>query len=325
MDKYLLSFIIPCYGSEETVLSVIDEIIDTVGKEFQYDYEIIAVHDCSPDNVLHVLLESVKQNHKIKVIDLAKNMGKHAALMAGFTYAQGDYIICTDDDGQCPINDTFQLIERLRSGYDAVFAQYKKKKQSIIKNIGSYTNNLMANIILSKPLDLRFSNFFALKKFVIDEMVQYKNPYPYIEGLIVRTTSKIANVYLEERERLVGKSGFTFRKSLSLWLNGFTAFSVKPLRVATIMGFTCAIVGFLLGVYTIIHKLKYPSTPAGYSSIMASLFFVGGMIMLMLGLIGEYIGRIYISINNSPQYVIRQIINFNDQGPYETNNSVLRQ
>ncbi len=308
--KTLLSFVIPCYRSELTVEKVIDEIIETVAHcADKYDYEIICVNDCSPDNVISVLKKSASGNKKIKVIDLAKNSGKHAALMAGYAEVSGSFVVNLDDDGQCPIDKLWDLLAPLYEGYDAVYAKYPHKKQSAFKNFGSKINSMMANYIINKPKDLYISNFSVYKRFVVDEMILYRNPYPYNTGLVLRATSKVTNVKMAERERSAGVGHYTFKKSLSLWINGFTSFSVKPLRIATFCGALTALIGFVSGVVTIINKILNPDMLAGYSSLMAVLLFVSGMIMLMLGMIGEYIGRIYICINNSPQYVVRDKIN----------------
>ncbi len=307
--KMKISFVIPCYRSENTVSAVIDEIIGKVSEKPEYDYEIIAVNDSSPDNVYDVLVNRANENTKIKVIDLAKNGGKHAALMAAFAYVKGDYVVCVDDDGQCPVDKLWDLIEPLENGYDMSVAKYPKKKQSFGKNFGSKINSLMTRIMLEKPKDFVFSNFVARKKFVCDKIIEYKNPYPYLEGLSLSITRNIAFIEMEERSRLSGTSGYNFKKSLSLWINGFTAFSVKPLRISTFLGMVFATFGFLVGLIVVIKKLINPLIPMGYSSTMAALLFIGGIIMLMLGMLGEYIGRIYISINNSPQYVIRDTVN----------------
>lgn len=309
-----ISFVIPCYGSEKTIEFVINEIVEVVEeKANEYDYEIIAINDCSPDNVLSVLIRLANSSKKIKVIDFAKNFGKHAGVLAGFKFASGDYIVGLDDDGQCPVNHLWELLEPIiNNKSDYSMAGYNKVKQSVFKNIGSTINSLMSHILLKKPKNLYFSNFYAMKKYIAKEMIRYNNPYPYLEGLTLRTTDSFAIVPMEERERYEGNGNFTLHKSISLWLNGFTAFSVKPLRVSSIIGILCSFIGFIFGLAVIIKKLINPLIVIGYSSIMATLLFVGGIIMLMLGLIGEYIGRIYISINNSPQYVIKDIINYDE-------------
>lgn len=302
----LLSFTIPCYRSENTVTNVVDEIIAKVQEMSGYDYEIIAVNDCSPDNTWQVLETLAEGNPKIKCINLAKNVGKHAALMAAFSMVQGDIVIGVDDDGQCPLHELPKLLEPLNQGYDMSMASYPKKKQSLFKNFGSHVNDYMVRFLIGKPKGLVFSNFIARKRFVCEEIIKYKNPYPYLEGLTLRATHNIALVPMEERERQAGTSGYTLKKSLALWVNGCTAFSVKPLRLAAVLGLVFAVVGFLAGFALVIQKLINPAIQAGYTSIMALLLFVSGIMMLLLGIIGEYIGRIYICINDSPQYVIRE-------------------
>ena len=303
-----ISFVIPCYRSEKTVGSVIAEIISTMDPS-EYDYEIIAVNDCSPDDVWRVLKDLSACNKKIKAINLSKNMGKSSARMAGFNNATGDYIVSVDDDGQCPVDRIFDLIKPLSEGYDASIAKYPKKKQSAFKNFGSWVNSVMTRVMINKPKDLQVSNFSVVKKFVIDEIVKYDHPFPYFSGLLLRTTTKVTNVEMEERARISGKSTFTFAKLITLWMNGLTAFSVKPLRLATMIGTAYALLGFLFGIYTIIYKIINPNVAKGYSSTISIIMFTCGIMMLMLGLIGEYIGRIYICINKSPQYVIKETVN----------------
>lgn len=309
-----LSFVIPCYRSEYTLEDVIQEIIKTTFNKEEYTYEIILINDNSPDNVLSKIHKLSEENESIKSIDFTRNFGQHAALMAGYSACTGDIIISLDDDGQTPVDEVFSLIDKLNEGYDVIYGWYSNKKHSFFRNVGSRINDIMAEYLISKPKHLKVSSYFVARKFIIDEIIKYKNAYPYIMGLVFRTTRNIGNVEVQHRERVQGTSGYTLKKLISLWLNGFTAFSVKPLRFSTFIGFICAFLGFVYGAYTVINKIINPSTPAGYSSIMSALLFIGGMIMLMLGLIGEYIGRIYISINNSPQYVIRETININDKG-----------
>jgi undecaprenyl-phosphate 4-deoxy-4-formamido-L-arabinose transferase len=172
--------------------------------------------------------------------------------------------------------------------------------------MGSLINDVMAEQLINKPKNLKTTSYFVAKRFVINEIIKYKNPYPYIIGLVLRTTNNITNVAVVHRERMHGISGYNLKRLYSLWLNGFTAFSIKPLRIATLLGVICACFGFLYGSYTVVNKIINPATPAGYSSLMSALLFIGGMLMLILGLIGEYIGRVYISLNSSPQYVIRK-------------------
>ncbi len=309
-----LSFVIPCYRSELMVMNVVEEIREKMTERQELGYEIVMINDQSPDNVWSVIKKAAEEDSAITVIDLAKNVGKHAALMAGYSVCTGDIIVNVDDDSQCPLNELWELLKPIfEEDYDISIAQYSEKKQSRLKNFGSWVNDFMLRKLLNKPKDLYISNFWAVKKYICDEMLRYKNPYPYVIGLYLRSTNRIANVPMEERDRESGTSGYTFRKSLTLWLDGFTAFSVKPLRFSTFMGFFFAGAGFIYAAVTVIRKLLRPEIMVGYSSLMAVLLFIGGMLMLMLGLIGEYLGRIYISINNSPQYVIREVYHKEDE------------
>ncbi|MCD8026846.1 MAG: glycosyltransferase [Clostridiales bacterium] len=314
MEKKKISFVIPCYGSEKTIEFVIAEIGDVMAQRAEHDYEIIAVNDASPDDVFRVLREISAKNKRVKIIDLARNFGKHSAVMAGFSRVTGDYVVCLDDDGQCPTDRLWDLLQPIFDGKaDYTMAKYRVKKQSKFKNFGSHINALMSRFLINKPKELKFTNFKAMKRFVVDEIIKYDNPYPYLEGLVLRTTKNIVTVPMEERERVAGEGHFSFKKSLSLWINGFMAFSVKPLRAATLAGVLCALIGFVWGVVIIIKRIVNPVVVMGYSSTMAVILFIGGMIMVMLGLIGEYIGRIYISLNNSPQYVIREVIDVENE------------
>ena len=311
----LISFVIPCYRSEKTIELVIREIITVVAERNGYDYEIIAINDFSTDNVYSVLRGLAKENHKIKVINFSKNMGKHAAVLAGYSVAKGDYVVDLDDDFQCPTYELWRLLEPLElDECDVTIAEYNVKKENLIKRIGSNINCKMTNILLEKPKDIRFENFSIRKKFVCDEMIKYRNPYPFLEGLTLRVTHRIKTVPMEQRDRADdNRTGFTLKKSFSLLLNGLTAFSVKPLRISTVMGIIVAMAGFLWGIVIIARRIINVNMTVGYSSMMATMLFLGGIIMIMLGLIGEYVGRIYISVNDAPQYVIRNTINLNDK------------
>jgi len=304
-----ISFVIPCYCSEKTIPIVIEEIHSIMRGNTGYDYEIILVNDFSPDSVYKVISDLAQIDMRIKGIDLAKNFGQHSALMAGYGAAQGDIVVSLDDDGQIPLENVFELIKKIEDGYDVVYASFENNVRGGFRTFGTRMNDIMANILLQKPKELHITSFFAMKKFVCEEIIRYQSPYPYVSGLVLRTTKNVCNISMKQRARLMGASGYNFHKLLSLWLNGFTAFSIKPLRIATIAGAFCAFMGFLFGVWVIIRKLCHPEILAGYSSMVALLLFIGGVIMLMLGLIGEYIGRIYICINQSPQYVVRQTIN----------------
>ena len=310
-----VSFVIPCYRSAETIGKVVAEIDETMGKMPDHTYEIVLVNDSSPDNTFEVIRSLCAGRPDICGVNLARNFGQHAALMAGFRYTHGDVVVCLDDDGQTPAEEAGKLLDKIEAGYDVVYAKYTHKQHSGFRNFGSKINELMTRVMLGKPKELYLSSYFAARRFVIEEILRYTNPYPYVIGLVLRTTKRIANVEVSHREREVGVSGYTLGKLFGLWFNGFTAFSIKPLRIATAMGCVTALGGFSYGIYTVIKKFINPAVPVGFSAMMAATVFLGGMIMLMLGLIGEYLGRIYISLNNSPQYVIRECINAADEKP----------
>lgn len=302
-----LSFVIPCYKSERTIEGVVDEIRAAVALRAGVDFEVVMVCDHSPDGVYAAVARMCADDPAhLKGFDLARNFGQHAALMAGYAHVSGDYVISLDDDGQTPVGAVWSMLDRLMSdGLDVVYASYGVKKHSGFRNFGSRVNDWMACWLLNKPRTLRVSSYFVARRFVIDQVLAYDQAFPYVIGLVLRVTRNIANVPVEHRERKAGVSGYTFAKLLGLWMNGFTAFSVKPLRVASLIGVMCSFLGFAFGVWTIVNKIFiHPDAPVGYSSLMGALLFIGGMIMLLLGLVGEYVGRIYLCISKSPQYVI---------------------
>lgn len=304
-----LTFVIPCYCSANTIEGVLREIASKMDEKPEIDWEIVAVNDASPDGVLGVLESRAVSAPRLKVIDCAINRGKHAALMAGYAHATGDIVVGVDDDGQCPVDRLWDLIAPLEEGYDMAMARYGARQEWGYKAIGSVVNDWMARLLIGRPKNLKFSNFTARKKWLCDELAKYTNPYPYLEGLTLRITKNIATVPMEERPRTAGSSNFTFKRSLMLWLNGFTAFSVVPLRMASLAGFLFSFAGFVFAIVIVVRKLIQPEMSAGYASMMATTLFLGGVILLSLGLLGEYIGRIYICLNKSPQYVIRRTIN----------------
>lgn len=305
-----ISFCIPCYKSEQTLPKVVEEIRDTMSElADRYEYEIILVNDASPDGTFMKIKELAQKYPNVTGVDLAKNFGQHAALMAGFAHVSGDILVCLDDDGQTPPCEVTKLLDKIEEGEDVVYAKYDHKKHSLFRNFGSFLNEKMTEFMLGKPKELYVSSYFAARRFIVDEMLKYDKSYPYVIGLVLRSTKRIANVSIDHREREVGKSGYTFGKLLGLWMNGFTAFSVKPLRIATWSGIFCAVLGFLYGIYTIIKKLVLGDVVAvGFSALMSAVMFLGGMILFMLGMLGEYIGRMYMGMNNAPQYVIREVV-----------------
>lgn len=303
-----VSFVIPCYRSANTIEHVVQEITETMRDMEKYAFEIILVNDCSPDNTFSVIEKLAENMPNIVGVDLARNFGQHSALMAGFHQASGDVIVCLDDDGQTPADEVDKLLAKIEQGDDVVYASYANKQHSTFRNWGSRVNILMTEILLGKPKDLSITSYFAMRRFVMLEMIRYENCYPYVIGLVLRTTKRISNVEVQHRAREEGTSGYTIHKLLGLWMNGFTSFSVRPLRIATVMGVLTAGMGFLYLVYILIRFALGKTTLLGWSSTMAVLLVLGGVILLVLGLIGEYVGRIFMCINATPQYVIKKTV-----------------
>ena len=304
-----LSFVIPCYRSEHTLAGVVGEIHDKMKERSDLSYEIILVNDCSPDNVQAVIYRLCEKSpSNVFGIELARNFGQHAAILAGYHYITGDVVYAVDDDGQTPLESTFVLLDKLDEGYDIVWGSYGQKKHSLFRNFGSAVNAWMAEKLVGKPRGLQVTSFRVARRFVIDEIVRYDGAYPYLLGLLLRTTRKVTNVPVEHRSRKEGRSGYTLSKLFGLWMNGFTAFSVQPLRLATWGGFLCSGLGFLAMLLVVVRKLLNPHVALGYSSLMAVILFVGGVQMMMMGMLGEYIGRLYICQNKAPQFVIRKKI-----------------
>ena len=289
--KKLVSIVIPCYRSETMIAGVVADIDREMEKlKERYAYEIVLVNDCSPDATFEAIRRLCQEKPYITGVNLARNFGQHAALMAGFRQIKGELLVCLDDDGQTPASAIGDLLQGLEEGSDVVYAKYEHKHHNAFRNFGSRINDWMLCFMLGKPKDLYISSFFAAKRFIVDEMLRYQNAFPYVIGLVLRATKNIKNVTVEHHDRRAGESGYTLGKLFSLWFNGFTSFSEKPLRIATMVGVGCAALGFLYGVYTIIKKLVNPLVPVGFSALMSAIVFIGGMLMLMLGLIGEYVG-----------------------------------
>ncbi len=305
-----ISFVIPCYNSSKTIEAVVQEIIVTVQQRLEYDYEIILVDDYSKDDTAQVITSMAEKSEKIKAVLFAKNFGQPSAIMAGFQFVTGDYVVTSDDDGQTPINIIYEFIDKMNEEkFDVVCAKYIEREQpSAFRRFGSRMNEKMSNWLIKKPEGIYMSAYICARPFVIKELLKYKHSYPYLAGLILRVTQNIGNVETKQRERNIGNSNYTIKKLLHLWLNGFTAFSIRPLRVSVLVGIVCSGLGFLLALMTIVRKFININIQAGWSSMIALMLIIGGMILLSLGMIGEYVGRIYMCINDSPQYVIKSTV-----------------
>ena len=306
----LISFVIPCYRSENTLGHVVETIMDTVSKREGFECELVLVNDASPDGTWDVICDLNSKYDNVTGVDIAKNSGQQSAIMAGLRQAKGDLIAVSDDDGQTPVETIFEFYDCMEEGgYDVVCADYHGRgKRSLFRRMGSWANNVMTSFFMEKPEDLRLSVYFLAKRFVVEEMIRYNNAYPHMEGLLIRTTTNIGNVQVDQKERESGSSGYNFRKLFSTWVDGLTTFSIKPLRVAVFMGMIIGLIGFITMIVLILLKIFGPKMALGWTSLTASILLIGGIIMFMLGVIGEYIGRIYLSLNHNPQYVIREVL-----------------
>jgi len=306
--KQKISYVIPCYRSEHTIGDVVADISQTMGARPEYDYEIILVNDGSPDGTGTAITKLAHRDSHVLAIQLMRNFGQASAIMAGYHYVSGDIVVNLDDDGQTDPKQVFTLLDALTDDMDVIYARYDSKKHSWFRNFGTRVNDRMADHLIGKPQELIFTSYFCARRQVIDEVIKYDKPYPYIDGLIMRVTRRVGDAPIHHKEREEGESGYTFGKLLSLWMDGFTAFSVKPLRVATIFGFIVAAIGFIYGIVTVVQQLTSPSEVSGWASLISAVVFLGGMNMVLIGLVGEYIGRIYISQNNAPQFIVRETI-----------------
>jgi len=300
-----ITIIIPVFNSENTIFFLVKKIIEQINDVI---LEIILVNDCSKDKSEQKCNELFEKYPEIvKFYSLAKNVGEHNAVMAGLNNATGDFAIIIDDDFQNPISEIIKLINySLENNFDVIYTFYEQKKHSFFRNLGSKFNDIVANWLLNKPKKLYLSSFKSISKFIVDEIIKYDLPYPYIDGLILRTTSNIGKIKVEHAKREEGKSQYTLVKLISLWMNMVTNFSVKPLRLATYMGFIVSAISFILIIAVIIMKFIDPTVPPGYSSLLVSISFLGGIQLIAIGVLGEYLGRTFLSINKAPQFVIKK-------------------
>lgn len=306
----LISVVIPVYNSEKTIKIVLNNLKKQFDILSDYKFEIILINDNSKDNTLKVIEETIEKEENIKIINLSKNFGQHNALMAGFEYSEGDYIIYMDDDLQTPPSEISKLIYKIEeSSFDVVYGKYRKKKHKWYRKIGSKINDIMANMLIDKPKDIDITSFCIMKRFIVKEIIKYDKPYPYIFGLVFRITNNVGDVIVNHKKRVYGESNYNFKKLLFLWLNGFTNFSVKPLRISSLLGVIFSILSLLGMIYVFLQKLIYPDIEVGWTSLMVTIIFFGSIQLISLGLIGEYIGRIFLSINKKPQYIIKEIFN----------------
>jgi undecaprenyl-phosphate 4-deoxy-4-formamido-L-arabinose transferase len=303
-----ISVVVACYNSESSLREVVYCLTGIDCSRIGYEIEVVLVNDCSNDGTLGVIRDLCREFEDVRGVSLARNFGQQSAMLAGFRYCEGDYIAYCDDDGQSPVTDLIQLVQHLEEGYDMVWAKYPERKGSVFKRVGSVVNDKMVNLLIGKPRDLYFGNLWVARKFVIIEAMKCTNPFPYLGGLFLSITKNMSNVELAQNDSKRGESRYSFWRLLSVWLNGFTAYSVVPLRLASLTGVASSCGGFIFMVYILVQRFVSENAVDGYSSIMSVLLFMFGVVLITLGLMGEYLGRLYINVNRVPQFVIKEVI-----------------
>jgi len=316
-----VSVAIPCYRSARTITSVVDEVRSVIRSREGYDYQIILVNDYPEDDTFDVIAGLCREDPKIIGVNLTRNYGQGPAKMAALPYVTGDVLVYMDDDGQHPADQIFRLVDKVLEGYDIVYARFSSKHHSLFKRLTSRMNSKMLEWNGSKPKGITLSSYQAMSGSTAQALSKYRSPFPSLGGYLSHVSSRYANVDMEHRDRLAGTSNYTLSKMFRLWFTGFTNFSTVPLRMAAVIGAICAVTGFAAALFFVIRKLLDPSVAAGFTTSVALQLFIGGVIMMLLGLIGEYIGRIYMTVSDMPQYEIRQTLNAEDDkggpGPHE--------
>lgn len=311
----LISIAIPCYRSSKTLPHVVSSIQSAFADRPEHDYQIVLVNDGSPDQgaTYQTIQELCRKDRKIVGVNMSRNFGQSRAKMAALEYVRGDCVVFMDDDGQHPTEGIFTLVEKLQDGYDVVFAQFPQKKHSLFKRVTSDMFRKVQEMLQVKPKGIFISSFYILSKFAADTLQKYHSPSPSVGAYLLNVTTKFANVSIEHKNRISGQSNYTLKKMFALALTSMTNFTMIPLRFSAVIGAVAACLGFLYGFILIIQKLVFPNVAIGYTSQMAVMLLLGGLILLVLGIVGEYIGRIYMILSDLPQYVVRETINVDEE------------
>lgn len=307
MDKtYALSIIIPVFNSADTIE---DLVIQLAELPIEGGHEIILINDGSKDNTREICEKLVETTSiPVTLVDLSRNFGEHNAVMAGLRYTRGEYVINMDDDFQNPPSEVVKLFNYARTaGKDVIYTYYQQKQHAAWRNFGSWLTNQAANILLDKPHELYLSSFRCMSAFLVEEICRYEGPFPYIDGLILQVTQNIGRLKVAHAPRSTGKSGYTLRKLIRLWLNMFVNFSIVPLHVSTLLGFFLSLIGLIFALIVIIEHYT-TGTPLGYGSLVCTVLVFSGVQLVSLGLIGEYVGRVYLTANRSPQSIVRKVV-----------------
>jgi len=303
-----LSLVIPVYNGSRTIGSLVDHIIKIFAST---SFEIVLVNDGSRDDSEKVCAQlAQKFPQLVTFVHLSRNFGEHSAVLAGFTQARGRYVAVLDDDGQNPPEEIVRMLDELkRKNYDVVYGHYIEKKHSWFRNLGSRFNDRIATLMLHKPKELYLSSFKVINRFLIDEIVKYRGPYPYTDGLIYRVTRNIGQIPVEHRASPGGSSRYTLRRLIRLWLNMFLNFSIKPLRLSIYVGLFTSCLSLVALIAIVIDRLWItPNVTLGIPTVLGTIVLLAGIQLMILGLVGEYLGRLYLDQTGTPQYVVRYTV-----------------
>ncbi len=304
----LVSIVIPCYNSEHTIGEVVDLCMEEFDKMDGYECEMILVNDFSRDGTFEAIRRAAEKYPNVTGISLAKNFGQHAAIMAGLHYVRGELVVGMDDDMQNHPSQIRQFLEKEKEGYDVVFGVFQERKFGFMKNLTGAVSRFLLWHLLERPKGIQMSSFWLARRYVIEKVKEYEGNNAFIQLLFFRTTHNMANIEIEHYEREVGQSNYTFRKGLKLFMS-FMNYSTIPLRLATVFGVLFSMAGFIAALVVLIHKLVDPSVAVGWSSLMCAMLILFGIVFLMLGILGEYVGKLILTSSKTPQYVIRDIVN----------------
>lgn len=311
-QSYKISVIIPCYYSEKTIAKAVHLAKEELLR-LGYDYEFVLVNDGSTDGTFREITALCEADPKVKGVDFSRNFGQHSALMAALHYVTGDYVMGMDDDLQTHPSQFARLLDKLEQGdYDIVYGWYPNKHHSWFRNFGSNFERWTMRVLTGRPKWLHTSSFWVARSFVCREALKYGGPYPHLSGLLLRVTRNVANVELEHFDRAEGHSGYTLRSLIRLWSTA-TNFSVLPLRFSLLCGALFGTVGIVGAILIVIQKLLDPTVLTGWSSLMVVILLAAGINLICLGLVGEYVGRMFMIANHQPQYVVRTELNMKAQ------------
>jgi glycosyltransferase involved in cell wall biosynthesis len=307
--RLALSIVIPVYNGAGSIAELVGGLEDL---SIAGGHEIILVNDGSADDSLGVCQALIKKARvPLTLISLARNYGEHNAVITGLRYAGGEHIITMDDDLQNPPEEVQRLLSfAQRTGKEVVYTYYDDKHHPAWRNLASRFTNRIADFVLDKPPGLYMSSFRCMTAFVVSEITRYKGPFPYIDGLILQVTDDIARLLVRHLPRATGTSNYTMRRLLRLWMNMFVNFSVMPLRISTMTGFALSALG-AVGVAMAIGEALLSSPPPGWASLMAAVLLLSGVQLMILGIVGEYLGRLYLTVNLKPQSVIKEVCRAN--------------